>query len=158
MNKEELKKELQTIVERIHMDGWEKGKEQCKTPYNFTLTNSDWLEKQWQKILDLFYGLEQVITEEDIIEVLKANDVHMSEYEYTDALDEDTFRKQIASEILSKPKWEVVAEGKVFSQTEDYEQFCVLENPTGNFDLVKVINKCEGKNIKVAISKIKQNQ
>jgi ribosomal protein S27AE len=48
-----LKRKLQTIVERIHFDGWERGKKQHETPYDFTLTNDDWLEERWKELLDL---------------------------------------------------------------------------------------------------------
>jgi len=192
MNKEELKKELQKIVERIHMDGWERGKEQHKTPYNFTLTNSDWLEKQWQKILDLFPKSEQVITsgtdkiiminsgpdrnppetpepkfisehagrvqqvitEEDIVEVLEKYNSFPSHIKSSNPFNDgdggeyfewDDRNKQIASEIL-KSKWEIVASGMM-----DYDDHYKDRNYINGESINSKFKKYDGKDCDVAV-------
>jgi len=90
---------------------------------------------------------EQVITEEDIIEVLNNRmnfiDEKTGKYEKTNKV----FFKQIASEILSKSKWKIVASGKVIDGMGEYMGEWII----GDKDLLNLFDCYAGKNIDVAV-------
>jgi len=48
---------LEKVLRRVWIDGWERGKKQGKTPYNYTLSNDAFLRKKWG-LLDQSHKLE----------------------------------------------------------------------------------------------------
>jgi hypothetical protein len=45
--------EVEKIIRLIHIDGYERGKQQVKTPYEYTLPNDDFLKEKWQQLSNL---------------------------------------------------------------------------------------------------------
>ena len=44
-------KELQKALEKAQMHGWEQGKKQVKTPYDFTLADETYIENIWKDLM-----------------------------------------------------------------------------------------------------------
>jgi len=61
--KQTKEKIIEDCLLRVHFDGWEKGKEQVKTPYKYTLDDNI-PRKEFRKILKLFSQQKQEIIEE----------------------------------------------------------------------------------------------
>ena len=49
-----MKKDLETILRQIWIDGWERGKRQKETPYDYLLGDEAFLKGKWLEIMELF--------------------------------------------------------------------------------------------------------
>ena len=46
-----IENEVEKTLRKVWFDGWERGKKQAKTPYDYTLGDERFLKKEWEKLL-----------------------------------------------------------------------------------------------------------
>lgn len=61
-----MKKEIEKIIRQIWIDGWDRGKKQCDSPYDYTLSDDKFLDEKWKELMKI---LSQ-ICQETLKEVL----------------------------------------------------------------------------------------
>ena len=65
-------KELQRGLEKAQMHGWEQGKKQVKTPYDFTIADETYIENIWKDLMSKLPQPKQ-FNEAEIREILENN-------------------------------------------------------------------------------------